>query len=1325
MPVYHAPPPPPPVAEPLVALTSVGGTVITESVNLPADVSNFYSNGQSYFALAGEGGASTDWYEYPTQNGTVIFDPIGGGPQQELVGGPGVIAYGGNSLMPSTWYLNSALNGVIKMANDQPQPVPVFNQGQIYAGGNDLFYNTQSLMPATWYLNPALNGEILLDDASGTQLLHSIDANLYYNNELLAKANDIQDVADWSLYPALASVDFDANSITGLTDITATGAASVGTLTTTGLATLESINVTGTLAGPVGGPVVAGINTNASGILTSGLSTNPAIAATTDSVTTSQILFDICGGTLATDGGGTLLTFNGQAITTGTEGDAANWSTYPAFNDITGVTTEPLVIRAPGSQPLNIIADNNSINSTTGGAYNVTVDKGTNILAAANVNVTAQNGSGGNIALNAEPGYQLGAQQIGFGAIQLNAYGSSNQALGLGGKIDINAYSGGLGEYGSATSRVSMSAATLALSAGAVPTFPGTAGAMNIFGQDIVSIVASPFPPVLGQFPFSVFLYGDGIPFVSGGVRLQSPAGVQITGNSDFYCTDVYPFTSLGLNLKGRASVPGPAADVTIADCATFAMRNAGTMTGIQSITMAGTGAINDVLTIKPPLATGAGTPNLVISGNPLPLLGFNNFVNIQNAGTIAFDVSGAGAVTGVQTINGVAYPPPVGDVADWSTFPAIQNVDISGYTINGVGSINLLTNSAITSAGTLAMFSDGANLTISATNGGNIEMGTGNQGDISIQTAGAGNDLSLAGDTVNITAQTAIVINSNAGNTSIDGNNITNNALANFTASATTGTADINGQIGVNLYAATGNVNLVADSGEVIVQDSVLNMNTHQITNLVAGVNPTDAVNVAQLTAAVQTRDSTEFYVSDNGNDVTGNGSFLAPYATIQKAITQAELISSAAVVCVIQVASGHYNENLTFNKGYVIVNGSLSSQTGNEVCELTGSVSIALVGANDLFNRQVTFQGFNFTTGPGQAITDTSTSSHTVTFQDCKAFVYQQFFVSTATCPDMRLYITNVEVSQTYLLSAFPVIVTNVGLAEFERLDVSLVGNASAIVIGGTSVLNRLSLSTLDATNAAATLLPLLSITSSTTATHSLGNVSFAFQSAVAKSNTSAVYINTGIATALIMLNCVFTLLGTSASTNYCVGYDGSGNPTIAGINNTSLSIPGLLVQTTAVQTGITQFSYIDINPPVMGAYSKSGDQTIAAVNTPVAITFQVTQFQQGTSLPTSTRVYVLSAGNYQVNYQVQTTAAVAATVTTYLSKNGTALANTGSQYTSGTGTQAQTSPQFIISLLAGDYIELFINSTALGTSVNSTAAAGGLPAIPGAIITITHVR
>jgi hypothetical protein len=45
------------------------------------------------------------------------------------------------------------------------------------------------------------------DNNNVSHTLESIDGDLYFDNELLAKAGDIQDIADWALYPALSNVD--------------------------------------------------------------------------------------------------------------------------------------------------------------------------------------------------------------------------------------------------------------------------------------------------------------------------------------------------------------------------------------------------------------------------------------------------------------------------------------------------------------------------------------------------------------------------------------------------------------------------------------------------------------------------------------------------------------------------------------------------------------------------------------------------------------------------------------------------------------------------------------------------------------------------------------------------------------------------------------------------------------------------------------------------------------------------------------------------------------------------------------------------------------
>jgi hypothetical protein len=266
------------------------------------------------------------------------------------------------------------------------------------------------------------------------------------------------------------------------------------------------------------------------------------------------------------------------------------------------------------------------------------------------------------------------------------------------------------------------------------------------------------------------------------------------------------------------------------------------------------------------------------------------------------------------------------------------------------------------------------------------------------------------------------------------------------------------------------------------------------------------------------------------------------------------------------------------------------------------------------------------------------------------------------------------------------------------------------------------------LETANAGTTLLPLLSITSSSTAAHSLGNVAFAFTSAAAKTATNAMFIGSSIATAIIMLNCVFTLAGTASSTNNCVGYNGVGSPTIAGINNTSLNVNVLLPQTTSVQSGITQIQYTDIQPPGLATYSSTVDQVIAVSGTPQALTYNTTQFNQGTTLVANSRVYVNAQGNYALNYSVELQHAGGGSTqiaTTFLKKNGTTIANTGRQWSITSGsTQLAAMAEFVVSLNAGDYVEVFFSGDT-SLSANATAAAGALPAIPSVVFNIKQFR
>ena len=57
-------------------------------------------------------------------------------------------------------------------------------------------------------------GIMNMTDNNGTShILESIDANLYFDGELLAKAGDIQNISDWALYPAIGDVDMNGKKL--------------------------------------------------------------------------------------------------------------------------------------------------------------------------------------------------------------------------------------------------------------------------------------------------------------------------------------------------------------------------------------------------------------------------------------------------------------------------------------------------------------------------------------------------------------------------------------------------------------------------------------------------------------------------------------------------------------------------------------------------------------------------------------------------------------------------------------------------------------------------------------------------------------------------------------------------------------------------------------------------------------------------------------------------------------------------------------------------------------------------------------------------------
>ena len=851
-------------------------------------------------------------------------------------------------------------------------------QSNTLANPRNAFYATATESGKLWYTFPSQTGQVLLNDASGTQVLRAIGGDLFFNDELLAKAGDIQDIADWALYPALGDVNMDGQNlldvssavinnglsagVTTLESVTVTNGITsnanittaslqmagepvpaLGQITTKSMASSGAV-VAGSIstAGTIGGGAISGTSITTTGGVDM---TNSAITRAS-SIAISNSGFAPYGALTSPDG--SLLTWNGQTITTGAGGNASQWANYPAIAPIQGngqslsnlstlATTSTITsggnVIAPnvvangllqaydpsGNPALTVTAQNPAgllINSLSGGiasvatagniestssagditttAYNsISMDSGNDISLTANpglnplytaaINLNAKNGNGGQVNIVADPG----AVAAFGGVVNITANGGTilipqpppdpPLSVTVGGEVNITANTGGSGLY-TLTSAVNIGAAGVNSYAGAIPPIGSVAGYNFIYGTNGVNI-CSGLPSAGFQLPFTTYLYGVGLPGSYGGVRMESPQGIQML--SDTYMQNLYPLDTDGLTIAGRSFLG--TGSVYIEDVAAFTMNGGAALEtdNISSVSNSGIIYTDNFIPsnnskgvyanfVKPLQATAPGVPNLVISNNPF--LANTNYVEIAGATTIAFDPTGTGALSGVQSINGAAWPPPTGDAslwsqypatsiidvsgfdisgvttingavyppavstADWSTYPAIQNVDISGFDLNNVNNLTMPDNGVIVSAGQLSIFADlGKNLNIASNGGGDVNIGTGNAADINITTGGTGNELNLGGDVVNLDATLGVRVA--APSLDLVGNNIVNVASLNGT-SATNMTISTSG---------AGTLTLQSDTGSTIISSTdAVNVNGG------TGVDITATTNGVQLNAGV-----------------------------------------------------------------------------------------------------------------------------------------------------------------------------------------------------------------------------------------------------------------------------------------------------------------------------------------------------------------------------------------------------------------------------------------------------------------------------------------
>jgi len=439
------------------------------------------------------------------------------------------------------------------------------------------------------------------------------------------------------------------------------------------------------------------------------------------------------------------------------------------------------------------------------------------------------------------------------------------------------------------------------------------------------------------------------------------------------------------------------------------------------------------------------------------------------------------------------------------------------------------------------------------------------------------------------------------------------------------------------------------------------------------------------------------EIFVAKNGSDSTGNGSSLQPYATIPRAIQDADAITPKTGVCVIQIANGTYSEPIFItgaNSGFIQLNGQSTSQNNAFGVVIDGAIYIQMnSGTSDLISRQVILSGLQIRT-----VLNTSTVEHTVIIQNCRLYPtadlngisIQDFNTATAN----RCLVDNCEYTNDYP-SASPSPCFNFTgntTISFTNCDIQSPNNADIFSIAGTSYFQRLENCYIESqfVNPTSALVDIISTSSST---HNIGLNVFSFKNST---STTAPAIFTQAGGTLFVVSNNFNLSGTNPTTGNVIQYSGTA-PTLLYKNNSAV-----IGTASGIQSGIT-----------LAPLTTVGSEPIKAT------TINATSGTIASTTMTGNTQTVVGTGQGVVAKTVQNGATVLnGRVNISGSSSGIALnVNTGSSATNvielngGTlGINGASNLKF-----AQNTISNTSNNTAI-TGVNSLTMAGSLPQISG---------
>ena len=150
--------------------------------------------------------------------------------------------------------------------------------------------------------------------------------------------------------------------------------------------------------------------------------------------------------------------------------------------------------------------------------------------------------------------------------------------------------------------------------------------------------------------------------------------------------------------------------------------------------------------------------------------------------------------------------------------------------------------------------------------------------------------------------------------------------------------------------------------------------------------------------------------------------------------------------------------------------------------------------------------------------------------------------------------------------------------------------------------------------------------------------------------------------------------------------------------------------------------------------GAFQDSTDQTAANTTTAYAVTFNTTDFSNGVTMASGSRITVADAGIWNLQFSIQFTNTTNSSqdVDVWFRVNGTNVANSNSRFgfapRKGVGDPFHiiAAMNYFVSLNATNYVEIMWRPTDTGVSIEQYAAGTSptRPAVPSAIVTMSFV-